>query len=241
MPGPHVLCYLLWHCPLPCTARCAKPDPDPDSPVRCGLAGCRLQSGAPCVSQAIRIQIARPIRRAGPRPEGMRALPQAPPAGQPPNTWAVLPHLAAAPPEPGNRNQNQGPSRLRAGTSLVVNILQAASATAVDVNRAPRPAGAGGASGRGAPQSTTGPSPGPRAPSRLWDLAQCAAQIGFEAETAAFAEGNNNLIIVIILFNSDVVLVFLEKQTFCTKSARTLIDCAQLTQGLSFICYSPPL
>ena len=47
---------------------------------------------------------------------------------------------------------------------------------------------------RGAPQSNTGPVPGPRprAPSRLWDLAQCAAQIGFEAETAAFAEGNFN-------------------------------------------------
>ena len=79
VPGPRVLCYLLWHCPLPCTAWCAKPDPDPDSPVRCGLAGCRLQSGAPCVSRAIRIRIARPIRRAGPRPEGMRTLPQAPP------------------------------------------------------------------------------------------------------------------------------------------------------------------
>ena len=122
--------------------------------------------------------------------------PQAPPGpGQPPNTCAVLPHLAAAPPEPGNRNQNQGPSRPRAGPSLVVYILQAASAIAVaiDVNRAPRPAG--GASGRGAPQSTTGPAPGPRAPSRLWDLAQCAAQIGFEAETAAFAEGNFNTFI----------------------------------------------
>ena len=186
-----MLCYLLWHCPLPCTAWCAKPDPDPDSPGRCGLAGCRLQSGAPCVSRAIQIRIARPIRRAGPRSEGMRTLPQAPPGpGQPPNTCAVLPHLAAAPPEPGNRNQNQGPSRPRAGPSLVVYILQAASATAVDVNRAPWPAG--GASGRGAPQSTTGPAPGPRAPSRLWDLAQCAAQIGFEAETAAFAEGNFN-------------------------------------------------
>ena len=57
---------VLWHCPLPCTAWCAKPDPDPDSPGRCGLAGCRLQSGAPCVSRAIRIQIERPIRRAGP-------------------------------------------------------------------------------------------------------------------------------------------------------------------------------
>ena len=67
----------------------------------------------------------------------------------------------------------------RAGPSLVVYILQAASATAVDVNRAPRPAG--GASGRGAPQRTTGPASGPRAPSRLWDLAQCAAKIGFEA------------------------------------------------------------
>ena len=31
-----------------------------------------------------------------------------------------------------------------------------------------------------------------RPPARLWDLAQCTAQIGFEAETAAFAEGNFN-------------------------------------------------
>ena len=120
--------------------------------------------------------------RAGPRPEGMRPLPQAPPGtGQSPDACAVLPHLVVhvAPPGPGNRNQNQGPSRPRAGSSAVVYILQAASASAVDVNRVPRPAG--GASGRGAPQSTTGPAPGPRAPSRLWNLAQCAAQIGFEA------------------------------------------------------------
>ena len=137
MPGPRVLCYLLWHCPLPCTAWCAKPDPDPDSPGRCGLAGCRLQSAAPCVSRAIRSRIVRPIRRAGPRPEGMRTLSQAPP-----NVCAVLPHLVAAPPGPGNRNQNQGPSRPREGSSLVVCnfILQAASASAVDVNRVPRPA-----------------------------------------------------------------------------------------------------
>ena len=191
-----VCCDLLWHCPLPCTAWCAKPDPDPNSLGRCGLAGCRLQSGALCVSRAIRIQIARPIRRARPQPEGMRTLPQAPPGTrQPPNTCAVLPHLVAAPPEPGNRNQNQGPSRPRAGPSLVVYILQAASVTAVDVNRAPRPAG--GASGRGAPQSTTGPTPGPRTPSRLKDLAQCAAQIGFKAETAAFAEGNFNIMMML--------------------------------------------
>ena len=58
----------------------------------------------------------------------------------------------------------------------------------------PPPTSACGASGRGAPQSTTRPAPGPRAPSRLWDLAQCAARIGFEAETAAFAEGNFNII-----------------------------------------------
>ena len=83
-PGPRVLCYLLWHCPLPCTAWCAKPDPDPDSPGRCGLAGCRLQSGAPCVSRAIRIRIARPIRRAGPRPEGMRTLLKRPQASDSP-------------------------------------------------------------------------------------------------------------------------------------------------------------
>ena len=64
--GPRVLCYLLW-----CPSWCAKYDSDPDSPGRCGLSWCRLQSAAPCVFRAIRIRIARPIRRAGPRPQEM--------------------------------------------------------------------------------------------------------------------------------------------------------------------------
>ena len=123
------------------------PSPTPIPIARAAVvwlgAGCRAARRAFPGPSGSRLQGQFAEPGPGPRPEGMRALraPSAPRPGQPPNTCAVLPHLAAAPPEPSNRNQNQGPSRPRAGPSLVVYILQAASATAVDVNRAPRPAG----------------------------------------------------------------------------------------------------